>query len=760
MDPYTLTLYLIAGASSIGLALLMTVIAYLQPGSWLLRNCAIGIYILAGGLTVAGFGSVLPRWSMVIGTNMALISAGAVMYSGFVAFCAQQKPKTDRFGWGVVALTALPFWYWGLIEPNGNYRSAVFSLAAAAINVRIPFLLMRAIHTSLRRVPIIALAALYGVFSVWMTVRGVYSLVAEQAPVALRGANPTRWITVFWYIVMITLFTACIVWLELRRITVDQSSRFFQIGLKGRRAFFDFFEYFHNQLQLLWATVIILVLGIGGLIGLYYTKSYELEQTRLTQAVQLSNDAFANHSKLIFTQIDTVLNAVRGFHMRTRSAADTEQFINIQPFDREIIDNVYITDDQARLVISHDPAALGRSISDRDYYLFHQTTVGDQIFISPVDAGRVTGKQHFRVSRRINNPDGSFAGVILCTINPESFARYYRALGIKSQNSASLINVADHKLLARVPEPKDDRWQAPVVSPLWDALSRSDSGIYDNKSAVDDVSRIFVYKKIDGFPLVIVTGFSLSDLKTSLHERVRWPLLGSLIGLGILVVLAWFLTVEIGHRNEQDKFMSMLSHELKTPLSVMRIALEQDVLSDSTRAYAQQSVHDIDALIHRCLQADRLQYRNQANERLPCCLPNLLEDLQAGCAAPQTLHISVADLPIFKCDIQLLSIALGNLIDNAQKYATAGSMVQISAKVHGNWHRSGILISVANTPGSVGMPDASQVFKKYYRSPRAHRKTGSGLGLYLVDKVARQLGGWVRYAPTAELVCFELWLPT
>jgi signal transduction histidine kinase len=758
--PTTLTLYLVAGIVSLSLASLMAAIAHRQPGSWVLRNVSLGIFILAGGLTAAGFGAVLPRWTMVICANMTMISAGVVMYSGFAAYCAQQKPKLDRFGWGVVALTALPFWYWGLIEPNGNYRSVVFSLAAAVIIVRIPILLVRSAPTGSPRWPVLILAVLYSVFSIWMALRGVYLLMEEQPAAPLRGANPTSWITVFWYIVMISLLTACIIWLELRRASANQSPRFFQIGQRQHRAVFDFFEFFQNQLQLLWATVLILVLGIGGLMGLYSANSYELEQARLTQAATLSNDAYVSHSKQVVSQIDTLLNSVRSYYLRTGSPVETERFINALPFDRTTIDNVYIANAQANLVVSHDPTALGLSLAERDYFLFQKATPGDQIFISQVEVGLVTGKYHFRVARRISNPDGSFAGVVLCTVNPEAFAHHYRQLGAGLQNSATLLGVVDRKLRARTPQPQIDRWQTPVESPLWDALAQSESGVYTNKSSVDDIARVYVYKKIDDLPLVMVTGFSASDLATSVHNRARWPLLGALIALGMVVGLAWLLTVEIRQRNEQDNFMSMLSHELKTPLSVLRIALEQDTLSDSTRAYAQQSVHDLDTLIYRCLQADRLESRHQGIERQPCSLRELLADLQTACAAPQNLHLSVADLPIFSCDIPLLSIALNNLIDNALKYAATGSLVQINASSQTYRHRSGILISVANTPGTVGLPDANQVFKKYYRSPRAHSKTGSGLGLYLVHNVARQLGGWVHYVPSAGQVCFELWLPT
>ncbi len=46
------------------------------------------------------------------------------------------------------------------------------------------------------------------------------------------------------------------------------------------------------------------------------------------------------------------------------------------------------------------------------------TAKDDQLFIAAVEEGRVTGKPHFRITRRLNNPDGSFGGLVLATVNP------------------------------------------------------------------------------------------------------------------------------------------------------------------------------------------------------------------------------------------------------------------------------------------------------------------------------------------------------
>ena len=755
MDLNTLTLYLVAGAVSFGLCIVLLVGARLQPDTRLLKSCAGAIGLLAAGFVVSGFGPSLPRWMTVMGTNIVLLSSGAVLYSGFFAYFNDRAPVLDRVGWAIVALTGLPFWYWGLIEPDGHYRSAVYSLAAAAINVRTAVLLVRLAIQRKRMVPIWVLAALFGIVTVWMAARGVFSLMEQTPPAAQRGANPTSWITVFWYIVLVSFMSFCVFWMEFTRPRAPRSDR-------GWRAEADFslVRYFSNRLLLLWSLVAILLLGVAGELGLIYAKSFEWERARMSQVAESTNEAYVNHSRQIISQVDTLLQAVRGFYLHSHSIPETERFIQGLPFDRASIGNVYLISPQGTIVISHDAATLGRPAQDRDYFQFHSVHGEDHIFIGTVEVGRITGKLDFRVTRRINNPDGTFAGVALATVNPEALSRYYGELAVGSQNVAALIGTLDQKMRARNPAAPLESWQTRVDSPLWNALNLRDSGRYTNVSAVDGVARTYTYKRVGELPLVMVTGFSERDLSASVSESMQWTVLGAIMATGTMLVLATLLTIEIRRRNDQDNFLSMLSHELKTPLSVLRMAVGgEGTLSANTRKHAQQSIQDMDTIIYRCLQVDRLQQQGHTVALQTCQVAELLSALQTASLAPDRMQLSAAELPTLQTDPQLLSIALNNLVDNALKYAAPQSVIRINACQQVHKRRAGILMTVSNTVGHAGWPNADRVFKKYHRGPRAHSTTGSGLGLYLVHTVARLLGGWVRYVPAEGEVRFALWIP-
>lgn len=764
MNYNTLSLYLLAGGASIGLCTLLWALTRYKADALLLKPGAATILLLSVAFTVSGFGPELPRWMTAMGTNMAFLAAGVVIYPGLFAYCnqhhvatARTSPLPDWLGWGMVAATALPFWYWGLVEPDGHARAAVFSFAAAAINARTAHLLMHEAWRQRRNRALWGVGLLFGVVSFWMLARGGLYFFLEAPPPSQRGSNPTSWTTVAGLIGVLSALSLCIIWLEFKDPLKTHGEKPAAVRSSERISNADFVR---NKLMLLWASVIVVVVGISTEAGLVFTQAISWEQQSQLQITTLANEANLNHTSQVFKQVDTVLHAVRSYYLRTQSAAETEHFINSLPFDKSVIDNIYLADAQANLLIAHDPQALGLSLKDRDYTRYHLASQSDQVHISGVEAGRVTGLDHFRVTRRISGSNGSFGGMVVATVNPQALSGYYSRQFKGPQNAAALLGVDDQKFRAVAPTLDAVLWQQRVSSPIWQGLAHAPAGSYRNTSVTDGLDRVFVYQKLDGLPLVMATGYAEGDLFESVYRRVRWGALAVCLMLAGMIGLAALLTIEIRRREEQNNFMAMLSHELKTPLSVIRMSMgNPGALSASTRDHVMRAVHDIDAIVYRCLQADRLNERGNPVVPQRCHIKELLADIHTASATPERLQFIVADLPPLQTDPQLVSIALNNLVDNALKYAPANAVAEVTVQPHTHHRQPGVLLCVSNPVGNAGMPDPQLVFKKYHRGQRAHHTTGSGLGLYLVHTVARLLGGFVRYAPTHNTVRFELWLP-
>lgn len=233
---------------------------------------------------------------------------------------------------------------------------------------------------------------------------------------------------------------------------------------------------------------------------------------------------------------------------------------------------------------------------------------------------------------------------------------------------------------------------------------------------------------------------------------------GAQATLNLLLVEQMLKTEQVQHENK-NRFMAMLSHELKTPLSLIRLTLGMKHLTDTDKQDAQKSVLDIDAIVERCLQSDQLDQGRFTPKQQPCQIAELLNELLTASVSSERLIIHCDTLPDVHSDYLLLRTVLSNLIDNALKYAPPLSLIYIDAVLAEHQNQAGVCVTIVNQPGNAGLLDAQHVFSKYYRGAGAYSKAGSGLGLYLVQGIIELLGGWVRYCPSANEVRFKLWIP-
>ena len=113
-----------------------------------------------------------------------------------------------------------------------------------------------------------------------------------------------------------------------------------------------------------------------------------------------------------------------------------------------------------------------------------------------------------------------------------------------------------------------------------------------------------------------------------------------------------------------------------------------------------------------------------------------------------------------KSDYQYLRLVLLNLLSNAQKYSAPGSIVLLKIAPAERDGVSGLQIQVENKVGPVGYPDPKKIFNRYYRAEGARSQMGAGLGLWLSQEVARQLGTEISLVLASDSVVFTFWAET
>jgi len=153
-------------------------------------------------------------------------------------------------------------------------------------------------------------------------------------------------------------------------------------------------------------------------------------------------------------------------------------------------------------------------LSDRTYFSVHKDQKRGP-YVSEVVEAPVADLRLFAISRRRENPDGSFNGVIVISVKPEYFSSYYRSLPAPA--IASLVR-EDGVILARYPE-TGGALQLPPDSPFRKAITENpQSGFTDAVSAIDGTPRAFAYRRLPNYGLYVSMGL---DHRTIIETWLR-----------------------------------------------------------------------------------------------------------------------------------------------------------------------------------------------------------------------------------------------
>lgn len=210
---------------------------------------------------------------------------------------------------------------------------------------------------------------------------------------------------------------------------------------------------------------------------------------------------------------------------------------------------------------------------------------------------------------------------------------------------------------------------------------------------------------------------------------------------------------------QQSRLMAMLTHEIKTPLSTLRLTVGSLIPSGKILNQAEEAIKDIDQIIERCRQADQLEQKQMIPKIEIIHVSDLLKMIAKYSNDYVQTQCELLEAAPIVTDRLICEIVLSNLIENAKKYAPAKSTITISIKDHPINSGDGLLISISNQVGKAGAPQLDTLFNKYHREPGAHNISGSGLGLFIVKSCVDILGGKIEYRHHSSTVEFHVWLP-
>lgn len=211
----------------------------------------------------------------------------------------------------------------------------------------------------------------------------------------------------------------------------------------------------------------------------------------------------------------------------------------------------------------------------------------------------------------------------------------------------------------------------------------------------------------------------------------------------------------------KSRFVSMASHEFRTPLStilssvsLIKSYIEKEKL-DNTEKHIKRiknSVKGLTEILNDFLSTDKLESKkvnvNKTEFKYSIFKNEITEELQALCSEGQTIVTSLNQKEkIVYSDQHIIKNILYNLISNAIKYSKEGQEIYYNSIFNGNY----LTIEIVDT--GIGIPKAEQknLFSRFFRANNATNIKGTGLGLNIVKSYLDLLKGNINFESTENI---------
>ncbi len=313
--------------------------------------------------------------------------------------------------------------------------------------------------------------------------------------------------------------------------------------------------------------LLVVVFSLFGITALWMTVLFGLNRDResvkqnlITTSANLVR-AIEEHTLRTVKGIDLVLLTLRRSY-RDDPTKLSEHLKTIQgTADKDLPLQIGIIGSDGFLVHSYLGAVDRIDLSDREHFRVHRASPNDTLFIGKPVLDHAGGRWVIQFTRKLTAPDGSFGGVIVMSVAPEYFIRFYGSMNIGANSIVNLVG-PDRTILARVttPHSTENAWGfvLPSDRPFFNPASPH-FGHYQTTGAIDGVERLFSWRRLKEYPLVVTVASSVKEAFTEFEERRRIALAGA--GMASAAI-ALFASILIRLFARQDRALAAIEREV------------------------------------------------------------------------------------------------------------------------------------------------------------------------------------------------------
>jgi signal transduction histidine kinase len=537
------------------------------------------------------------------------------------------------------------------------------------------------------------------------------------------------------------------------------------------------------------ALALLIGLAAFGLLGWMVLDARKLTLEAARTTTQNLAAALEQHAARTIETVDlalsVVINRVESPRVlgKDADAQEIHRVLSDRIADAPQIRSVVVLD--ARGDAIHDAGAFPArrfNAAESDFFKVHRDRDDIGLYIGTPVRNRITGKWMITLSRRVNEADGGFKGVVVAVLDPGYFQDFYGTMNIGTAGNISLF-LTDGSLLVR--EPVDEGYIGHNYrnSELFAKhLPQSLQGSFEAVSEFDGMARIIGYKQVFGLPLVVAVGLARDEILAQWwHQTMFQITLGlalAVIGAGLTVMLyrelnrreraerkikAAAFEIEKARQaadkanRAKSEFLASMSHELRTPLNAIlgfSEVIHRSLLgAPSVSRYREYGglIHEsglhLLSLINDILDLAKIEARKLDLHEEVVDLEQMLRSvvlMVSEKAQANGLNLELRPVPgsvAIRGDARLLKQSFLNLLSNAVKFTPGGGDVTVSTELSDQ----GVSVSVADTGIGIKETDLQRVFEPFEQidSLIARQHQGSGLGMPLTRSFIELHGGRV-----------------
>nr|WP_218088539.1 sensor domain-containing diguanylate cyclase [Variovorax sp. SG517] len=323
------------------------------------------------------------------------------------------------------------------------------------------------------------------------------------------------------------------------------------------------------------------------LVALDFLNSWHSRAVQLKQmSVATSNlaRAMAQQADDTIKQADTALIGIveRIQHDGTGPAAldRLHRLLAMRVAELPQLDALHVYDKDGNWIVNsrqESPQNLNNAL--REYFVFHRehTQRGPHIGV-PVKS-RTNGKLLIPVSRRIDNPDGSFGGVALATIDVEFFGKFYDSLDIGEAGAVALI-LESGTMMTRRPFSVDSVGRNMRDTGLFRAYTtQGPVGTAEILSAQDGITRLNSFRRLANYPLFAAAALSKDEILAAWWQETLWHTGGVILLTSIVGFVGWRLIRQMELQNKTEAELRRARDALETLNKTLNTLAMEDGLT-------------------------------------------------------------------------------------------------------------------------------------------------------------------------------------